>query len=65
MYETSTYGQSEDAYVQEIQDEFRGCTGLLRMIQVVDNEFVGELPDQLDKNLLLLLIHGGEIDVGC
>ena len=65
MYATSTYGQPEDAYGQEIQDEFRGCTGLLRMIQVVDNEFVGELPDQLDKNLLLLLIHGGEIDVGC
>ena len=65
MYETSTYGQSEDAYVQEIQDEFRGCTGLLRMNQVVEKDFVGELGDQLDKNLLPPMIHGGEIDVGC
>ena len=65
MYATSTYGQPEDAYVQEIQDEFRGCTGLLPMNQVVEKDFVGELWDPLDKNLFLPMIHGGEIDVGC
>ena len=62
---TSTYGQPEDAYGQEIQDEFRACTGLLRMTQVVAKDFVADLWDLLDQNLILAMSHGGEIDVGC
>ena len=59
MHETSTHGQSEDAFVQEIKDQICGCTEVLRVPQAVDNEHLGEVRDQVNKNPFLLRIHVG------
>ena len=76
MYETSTYGQSEDALAQEMQDQFCGCIEVMRDLQAVENEPVGKHRDLLNSNspgkhrdLLnsnsrLLRNHVGEIPVG-
>ena len=43
MSETATHGHGEDARVQEIQEESRGFTDVVRALQAVDTELVVEL----------------------